>query len=353
MTRLPWSAAALVVVASISAEITPVPGSQNVDAVFGKADLVCNCVVRIIKVVDEANVERAGKPLITQHLTATVEILDLYKAESTNRHIQVEFDRELPSTSASLPELRNGERALMFLKAGLSSYVFADPFLGVIPFEDLPRHRGGAGLTKLQAALAAVLQMPNREDRVRAVQLLEGFDNLGPDATAALLPLSRSTDPELALSAFGALLKTKGADEVTLETLTRLKSYLDSYGGGSETTALVNVGSQLRSIDDPKALRAIEGLALSRFVVIRRGAMQALRAMKNPDAAPALATRLDDSDGYVRYLAVISLAETFGKYDDYAPSMYLFDRNPGFYLGLWKSWWTTEGQAYQSSPEVK
>jgi len=77
--------------------------------------------------------------------------------------------------------------------------------------------------------------------------------------------------------------------------------------------------------------------------MIRRGAMQALRLMKNPQAAPTLVKRLDDTDGYVRYLAVISLAETFGKYEDYAPSMYLFDDNPGFYISLWKDWWAHEG----------
>jgi hypothetical protein len=59
--------------------------------------------------------------------------------------------------------------------------------------------------------------------------------------------------------------------------------------------------------------------------------------------------RLDDSDGYIQYLAVISLAETFGKYEDYAPTMYLFDRNPRFYIGLWKSWWVTEGQLKQAA----
>ena len=36
--------------------------------------------------------------------------------------------------------------------------------------------------------------------------------------------------------------------------------------------------------------------------------------------------------------------ETFGKYGDYVPNMDLFDRNPRFYIGLWKSWWEQEGR---------
>jgi HEAT repeat protein len=68
--------------------------------------------------------------------------------------------------------------------------------------------------------------------------------------------------------------------------------------------------------------------------------------LRSTKAAAALIRRLDDPNGYIRYLAVISLAETFEKNGEYAPNMDLFDRNPAFYIGLWKTWWTTDGQEF-------
>src|SRR5438876_2036723 len=56
-----------------------------------------------------------------------------------------------------------------------SSYVFADPYLGVIPFSELPLQSRDWGLKKLQAALAGVLRLPNRGDQIRAMQLLQGL----------------------------------------------------------------------------------------------------------------------------------------------------------------------------------
>ena len=101
----------------------------------------------------------------------------------------------------------------------------------------------------------------------------------------------------------------------------------------------------MSQIQDERALVYLEDLTASRFVSIQYGSMQALRAMRNPQAAPVLVRRLDDKDGTVRYLAVISLAETFGKYGDYAPNMNLFDSNPALYVDLWKAWWVQEGHA--------
>jgi hypothetical protein len=345
MTRILFLSTIAALAGSMSAEITPAPGAQRVNAVFNKADLVCNCIVRALRVTEERQVERGGRPLTTQHLIATVEITDLYKPERTKRTtLSVAFDRESPSTRTSLPVLQQGERAVMFLNATSLSYVFADPFLAAIPFDELPREPEETGPRKLQAALAAVLQLPNREDQLRAMELLQGFDELASDTMPALVSLSRSPDPEVALSAFAARLKGKNGETVTVDLLEDLNSYLNAYGGGSDSAALINIGSELHNLTDARTLPSVEALSASRFAVIRRGAMQSLRAMKNRNAAATLVPRLDDSDDYVRYLAVISLAEAFGKYGDYAPSMYLFDQNPGFYVGLWKSWWLTEGQ---------
>jgi hypothetical protein len=326
------------------ADISPAPGSQPVGAVFSSADLVCYCAVETLKIVRQERVGKPPKTILRQHVVASVDVDDDYKSVAPGgRRISVEFDQEIPATSASMPGLQKGERAVMFLKsAGPSDFVFADPFLAAIPFDYLPHQSDGGGLPKLEAAVVGALRRESPREQIRGVELLEGFDEVSLDTISALVPLSRSSDPDVALAAFAVLLKAKRAPYESAEALSRLKSYLDAYSG-PEPPSLINIGSELGHIDSPESLSAVEALSGSKFVEIRRGAMQALRATKNPAAAATLVARLDDPDDYVRYLAVISLAETFGKYEDYAPSMYLFDRNPGFYVGIWKSWWLTEG----------
>ncbi len=333
-------------------DISPVPGMQPVGPVFDRADLVCFCVVDTLKIVTEERIGSPPKTILRQHLLARVEVEDEYKSvASGGGRITVQFDQEIPATSATMPGLQRGERAIMFLKAtGRSDFVFADTFLAAIPFSHIPHQSGEAGLRKLEAALVGALRTNSPQEQIRGMELLEGFDEIAPDSLSELMPLSRSADPDVAFAAFAVLLKAKLQPHETDETLSRLRNGLDAYNGEAEPSSLINVANELGHVHDPEAIRATEALSSSRFVEVRRGAMQALRAMKNPRAAATLVARLDDSDDYTRYLAVISLAETFSKYGDYAPSMYLFDRDPGFYLGLWKSWWATEGQAYRSSP---
>ncbi len=80
--------------------------------------------------------------------------------------------------------------------------------------------------------------------------------------------------------------------------------------------------------------------------------MNALRAMRDRRSIPALIKRLDDSDSNVQYLALITLSETVGKQDgDFAPTLYLFDKKPQFYLDLWKDWIQKEGDSLAVSPE--
>ncbi len=81
--------------------------------------------------------------------------------------------------------------------------------------------------------------------------------------------------------------------------------------------------------------------------------MQALRRIRNAQAASCLIDRLDDSNSYVSYLSLITLAETFEKYGDYAPNMELFDGNPRFYINLWKAWWVENGHNFGAGANSK
>lgn len=329
--------------AMAKADITPVAGTQPVGPVFEASGLVCSCVVLAVNIVREDHRGNPPKTVLVRYASASVEVDDTFRSTvPVGSRIVVEFNEEVPATSASMPALQKGERALMFLEPSMKrTFEFADPFIGAVPFTVIPRTLGDPGMDKLQTALAAVLRIGDREDQVRAMHLLQGFPSISTETASTLASESNSSDPELAISAFAVLLKTEGCAGGNIP---KLASYLRSYTGGPENESLISIGSELGQIDDPKCLTSAEELSGSKFVVIRRGAMQALRAMKNSAAAPTLVARLDDPDSYVRYLAVIALAETFGKYGDYAPNMQLFDASPDVYTGEWKAWWNDEGR---------
>jgi hypothetical protein len=72
--------------------------------------------------------------------------------------------------------------------------------------------------------------------------------------------------------------------------------------------------------------------------------MDAIRGTKSTTSIPFLMAKLNDPDRDVQYVALISAAEILNKDEgDFAPSMYLFDQKPQYYLGLWKQWWLEEG----------
>jgi hypothetical protein len=335
----------------LHAEIGPTPGSQPVTPVFAAADLVCNCFVKSLSVVEEP-IEAGEKSAIRRHVTASIEIRDSYKSEGLgNQVVLLEYvqDEQLGRRIAGARQrLLEGETVLLFLKATRPGiYSFADPFLGATPFSLLPQQPEKAGIVKLQHVLVVVARGTNRGDRIKALRLLQGFDSFDQDSLASLDPLRNSVDPEIALTTIGVLLKTK-----TPESVEHLKNYLDAYTGESEPLALVSIGTELGQINNAKALPTMEALSHSKYVSIRWGAMDAMRLMKNPKSAATLVGRLDDPDSTIQYLAVITLAEILGKYDgDYAPTMNLFDKKPRYYIQLWKQWWAQNGSRIDSVPE--
>lgn len=333
----------LVLSGLLLADIVPTPGTQPVKPVFDQADVVCSCAVESLNVLDEHRLERGGKPLIQRHISAKVQVRDSYKTDvNMGVPLYVEFDEELPTMRASMPTLSTGETGILLLKIiAPSVYGFADPFLGVTPFASIPQQRGSLGLSKLQSALAGILHGGNRNDRINALRLLQGIDELSETTLAQVTPLSVSADPEVALSAVAVLLKTRSTDSVD-----RLENYLAAYIGEAPV-ALLSIGTELGQVRDPKALPGLEALASSKYLPIKFGAMDAIRGIKDPQSVPVLIRRLDDSNSNIQYIAVITLAEILGKEGDYAPAMYLFDRNPGFYVNLWKTWGDQQGYSIQ------
>jgi hypothetical protein len=322
-------------------DIVPIPGTEPVLLVFESADLVCNCVVESLRIVDEEKREQGGKPFVWRSVVAVVRVRDSYNKDVPgNSLIDVGFEDETPLTHA-IPGLSPAETGIMFLRLSASgaTYEFADKFLGVTPFTFLPVQQGAPGPARLQSALVGVLRGGGAEDQVNAMRLLQGLDQFSPGTLSSLVSLSMSADPEIALSSLAVLLKAK-----TPGAVERLASYLSAHKGGPEPLVLVNIGTQLGQVSNRDDLVFLEGLTSSEHLSIRLGALAGIRNMRSSHSAAVLAERLDDPDVNVRYLATITLAESFRKYGDYAPSKYLFDQNPEFYTRRWKSWWAEHGQ---------
>jgi hypothetical protein len=339
------------------ADIVPAPGTTPVKPLFDKSDIVCKCFVKSLEVLQEEPLGAGPKALIRRRVRAAVEIQDSYKARDQGNEIAfVDFVENAPQISGMAissggPALWQGETALLFLiNSQRNSYEFTDLSLGAISFHSFPQVNGEPGLEKLQHALAATVRSANRDDRIRALQLLQGFDSINHETLAAIDASTQSEDPETAVPALGVLLKTK-----TTDSIEQLKRYLDNYKSNVDLLAFSSIGSELSRIDNVKALGPLEALSSSHFIAIRHGAMDAIRRIKSPKSIPLLVARLDDSDSAVQYVALITLAEVLSKYDgDYAPSMYLFDKKPQYYVGLWKQWWTEEGSTlYGHEPAAK
>ena len=285
-----------------------------------------------------------------KRVLASVYVQDVYKAnESLPSSIVVSFDEQVSGATHIMPILEQGEQAILFLKHSEgSTYVFSDRFLGVTSFASVPTGEGGSGSLKLQSTLAEIVHENGREDKIKAMQLLNGMENLQPETLAEITPLSTSQDPELAFNALAIMIKARAPG--SLESLIQ---YLKGYQGDGALFPIDNIGGDLDDIRNREDLPALEALTSSRLRAIRLGSMEAIRNIGDVSSAPTLIQRLSDSDSMVRYVAVMTLAEIFDKHGDYEPSMPEFRKRPDFYTNEWKDWWAQKGAGSRNRPLLR
>jgi hypothetical protein len=335
--------AAVMLSGILSAQPVIAPGTQRTDLLFNRADAVCSCKVVATQIASEEPEQPLSSNNVLRHMLATAEVQEGFKPTNLQpgETLVIRFLQQFPGvTRGDLQVLHGGEIALLFLKrVPDGSYEFADSSFGATVFQVLPKASTGTGLTRLESVLLNVLDQappggPHHDD-LHALWLLEGFPSLTRGGTAHMARLANSSDPNIALAAIGTLIKSSSPKTVEL-----LRNYLDNYHSDQEPTSVWSIGAWLRQIDDPEALPALESLSSSRFASVQLGAMDALRKIKSPSSAPVLVQRLYDPNRVVRYQAVITLAETFGKKQEFAPSMQLFEQDPERYVTLWKDWWS-------------
>jgi hypothetical protein len=330
--------------AHLAAQAGPVPGTELVQPVFDKADLVCSCRVELVEIVTRDSTNTDGNP--GKLVRATASILDVYKSVlQPSGPIVFEYPKDPMSEN---PGVKAGDVVLLFL-GGLTSgvYELADPYIGLTTFSELSQVPGGLGLEKLQSALAASVRQGNRGDQISAMRLLEGFSRLDSSTLVAASALSSSADPEIAFTALAVLLKTRTPDSVA-----KFRRYVEAYKENQPPIGLVSAAGELSLVTDPEALADIERLSGSRFLSIQIAAMDAIRHIASAKSAPVLIRRLDDPNRTVRYSAMITLAEIFGERGgELTPDMELFDKKPQYYTNLWKEWWAKEGSKLYPSAE--
>jgi len=326
-----------------AADVMPVPGTQPVKPVFDKSDLVCMCTAESTnREVQPGLQDSAGRPMARITTTTTFAIAMLYKGTvSVGQHLAVLWVRDSPLPLPPEAQFEKGQPFLLFLvSVAPGLYETADRFLGVSPFGMIPTGPKASGFPGLEMTLAQIVAQSDRQDKLRALRLLQGFDLVSQQTRALMRRIADSDDFEMALTAWAILLKTK-----TPGIVAGLSAYLSAHPKATEPPfALIGLEEGLSAIRDDRALETLEQLARSNYFEIRTGALYALRGVRDPRSVPTLIQRLDDERPELQYLALITLAETLQKYDgDYAPSMYLFDKKPQYYISLWKQWWADEG----------
>ncbi len=334
-----------------AAQVGPVPGTQPVKPVFDKSDLVCMCTAQSTNREVQGGLEDSARRPMARITTTTMFAVAI--AYKENQPVTQQFalrsvyDSPLPPPPEGF--FKKGQPFLLFLvSAGPGVYETGDRFLGMSPFSIIPAGPTAGGFSGLEMTLAQIVAQSDRQDKLRALRLLQGFDAVSQQTRALMRRIADSDDFEMALTAWAILLKTKTPDVVA-----GLSAYLSSHPKATEPTlALKGVEDGLSAIRDERALGTLEQLASSKHFEIRTGALYALRGIKDPKSVPTLVQSLDDEKPDLQYLALITPAETLKKYEgDYAPSMYLFDKRPQYYIGLWKQWWADEGsKLYPPAP---
>lgn len=326
------------------------PGSTPIEAVFRTSSLVCTCLVNSVD--EDATTTLVDGKLTTHHeVMAHVEVRDTFKSDLiTANDITVHYtfdEQQKVRIAGSHLFLQRGQTVLLFLAKNSSGlYEFADPFVGATHFSSIPAQERGSGLEKLQQVMTLMVKNSDAADQLSALRVLLGFDHVTSETVLAVMPLTESHNSQIALTAIGVQLRTK-----SLSSLNKLQKYLETYPSNTEPLALSVIDSELRGIDDPGALNVLESLSVSSSRSVRYGAMDGIRKIRDPKSISFLITKLDDPDSNAEYTALITIAEITGKDEgDFAPSMYLFDRNPQYYLALWRKWWVDEGRQLYPAP---
>jgi hypothetical protein len=323
--------------ASSRGELIAGLGTDGINRLFENATLVCRVNVDSVQTVREIKYEaRPGHFNRDIERIATASVLDVFKGDEGSKTLKIRFTAS-NYRFASVAAV--GDFLLLFLNGpdDTASWMWTDTVHSAFPVPiACPTGTNGSGLLKLETTLVRCLNSVDTGGVISLLHILGNMSSLLPDSVSRIETLALSSDAQIAFAAYHIVARRAipSRPEMFEHLTDRLLLLENSNTLTPDSLAEFNP-HDIEIIRDPMAFESLVRLGKSKSPSIRRAALSALRRMKDPKSVPFLITALDDEDSDVSYVALIALAENTGKTEgDYAPSKYLFDKNPDVYKGL-------------------
>jgi len=196
---------------------------------------------------------------------------------------------------------------------------------------------------KIKAVLLQALEKGDRRSKDGILYTLSQLDINSEELISAYKELTKKAKPEIKDIVISKRISL--GDTSALEDIVAL-SISDAY---SEIEfSYVKFG--MIKFAEPKYIPIFLKLLDSKNSSLKEGAIIALSEIKDKSVIPYFIKMLDDKDSSVRYRAVFGLAKVTGKYDEWAPSVALFEKDEKQYIQRWQKWWEEEGQMKYKLP---
>lgn len=230
-----------------------------------------------------------------------------------------------------------GEFGMFFFRNSDDGLIFASHYYPKIIAGQEECVTAGGPVDRVVGELACVIQSPTSAvfDRLSSLRALATV--LAPSATEVLRRAVRELRPPLNLLAAIYLVQRNDISALPLvEEGARTSPMLEVSDRG-HTIFQYHWGGALGGIKDPAAIPALARLLTVDDSEIRQGVVEGLRNTGSEAALEPLSQALYDSDIWVRWKAVMALAEITHQKEWY-PVYDQFKENEQLYLDHWKAW---------------
>ncbi len=323
------------------------PGYEDIPQLMSTAALACKGEVIF---APEPSFDSGNTPRMTG--VAFVRLDRCFKGRSPNPTVSVRFDAVLPSEGHSWHAfiLRTGEYRFLFLRPFEGRYILVDQFYGALPVSRMCRAEieDSDPLWRLELDLKEGFQDQDPEGVLSNIQLLGNMKQLR--SNVELKAFVNSSDPLRRIYSLEALLKLKDYSVLgeVVELFDSLPPHGDSFLLPADRLPYMEsrLFYQVGFIRDPSTVPYLERFALSLKPRLRKAALDALRAMGNPQSAPVFLKELDDSSPDNAFSAMHALLELAGPGPslDWIPSRDEFLRDPPNYAARCREWWQSDGE---------
>jgi len=316
---------ALLVLILVGYASAPILSSPNSERMFADADLVCKGAV--IRVWSNA---------ADHKMYGEIQVDQVFKGDVSINHtvIALEF-----ADGWSSPE--GSYRLLFLIRSPDGLYWVIDPIWGNLPASarllDTPK-----GATEpieiLKFELVSALQESDSKIVIAALLILGHFRTLEyADSIKRLIP---NRDKEIEGNALSILMLRKEFSVLNEAVVYAQLPFKD----GALKKLQSDIGLSIMDVRDVQKLPLLHDLTASRNTSLRYGAIQAIRQIASPSSIPYLIERLDDDQQFIRFSAVMALAQIVGRqeeldYQEYGPGFELYKTDESRFINNWKNWW--------------